>query len=872
MASHAYSQFALTGLNILGQYNRADGSKVWVRMPLRTGVVALVTHTASSLSHGSDSKAGEGYGEYRLPDALDAMQAAAGTPAATENQFTQAGAGAYARADSALIPGTPQVNAFGVLESPGESWQLVAESACNEVEQRQATSELTVTLKFAPDAGFGGLSGYDGTCTGWTGLIKIAFGYSHSARAETQLGDSADLVRNFRLILSSTTGDVYVYGMPYGCGALHNEACGSALEFGRYRSDGLGYSVDSLTGLTFLNFIDVRGLGVENFDLTLFAQVSANTSANDVAAFDALALRADTSLTAGESIFSPVAATRLTAYATAVIGAHEARPIVTLAGVDISARVGGALRVEIEEGTARLADFDWSPPAGQIDLESIVGAAISIDVEHDSGGAIVSRLFTGRVEVSTIDLVTGLIHITASDGLQSRLAAMSTAEIAALLPDSHWSAFLFSDLATGWSHARDRLSTQPASLDMDAYGVFRITPWAAAAPYRVLTPAHLVDESLAVELVSRGDLVNQVSIAFAYRVSRLALRRAHFAWDAENSLASNHPVGGLSVNPCNQWYRGQTSPDKAMIEEAAAAGGWLVGAIETTSLCTRHPSGSNGDCVFVCAYPQGTVACAISLELRYAQTLTETFSLTLRAPNSIARAGLLPESAQYSGASGFDSAAWETDSAALPLLTLATPTGEASTLYSAGEGGRAEADAAILTALHIARTRILDSHRCRVSGTVPFDPLLDVTQTVALSTPRMVATGKLGKVVHVLDCAAGRFTSEITLRPSSIAPGMGQVAETPIAVPPPPVIPAPDLAGLSLIGYTQYAWDDGGGVDPPNESLDGYICHKPIAGYNGRFQITSPAISAADRDALDLSVSATYDLAIPEDELTLFSV
>lgn len=595
-----------------------------------------------------------------------------------------------------------------------------------------------------------------------------------------------------------------------------------------------------------------------------------NTHLEYVADADLVTPGAPLTATIVESVFAPGAPLVATVYDPANLGAHAVTPLITLGGAALPlSRVAGELKIEIEEGVARLADFVWLPPSGELTPGDLVGVPLLIDVEHDASGVtMATRLFTGRVESVEIDLDGVSLRIVASDGAQAALDALDHAAIAALLPATYWSDFLFDPLASGWRHAQDRMSTLPASLDLDAVGQWRVTPWAAATPLRTLTSAHIVDGSLGLEWVARVQVLNQVEIRFGYRFPRLALRRARWQWDMELVEFTNHPTLSISADGCNPSYRGQTFPDKTMVSSAAAGSGWTVAEADLTELCYRHPT-HTGPCVWWCWNNELVVACDLRLDRRYAQDVTERYTLTVRAPNSVAIAGTVAKAEEYSGASRFPADAWEQDATMAPLLVAPAMSGESSASGTTGAGGRDAADAAILAALHLAQTSILASHRHRVSCLLPFDPFLDVDQTVSVSLARLAATGKLSKVVHTLDFGAARYTSEITLRPSAIAPTLPPVSATPLAVPAPPALPAPDLAGVEVRGWTQYPWEVSGVIAPPNDALDGYISNQPSSGYNGRIKVSTPDIPSSARDALELPVSTTYDIAIPEDGLTI---
>lgn len=574
-----------------------------------------------------------------------------------------------------------------------------------------------------------------------------------------------------------------------------------------------------------------------------------------------------------DSVYTARADCAVTAYDPALCGATQARAIVRMGGVEVTDRILGALTVDIEEGAARLSEMDWLPIPGDLALSGLVGVPVEVDVWSRMGGAEMShRLFTGRVTSHSRNMDTGVIHLVCSDGLQRIMDAMTPEAIALSLPASQWSVFLFDALSTGWRHAQERLSTWPGCLDLDAYGVARATPWAAAMPFRVVgesAPSGVVDASITVDLVESSELLNQVSITWSYRYPRLVQRRMRFEWDADAGWgASNHPVMPMSSNACSVNYRGTTVPTRAMIESAAASAGWRVVGEHYVQCMTRNPAGFYGICALMPSPPELICYCAIDLESRYAQTITEVYTLTVAAPSSVSAAGLAPGSASYSGQSDFADSVWESDAAMPPVAAMSSP-GEVVFSGAIGSHGRAAADAAIRCAIQIARTRILSSHRHRVDFTVAFDPLLDVDKTLRIATRGIHATGKIAQVKHTLDFVSGSYSSEVVMRPSGISPETPMVYESPLVPPLPPDMPAADGTGLSVQGITQYSWPVFAPDAPPDYALDGYVSNSPDYGYNTRFRITTPGVPATHRDALTLPSTATYVVAIPEDELVL---
>ncbi len=137
--------------------------------------------------------------------------------------------------------------------------------------------------------------------------------------------------------------------------------------------------------------------------------------------------------------------------------------VVSVDGADVSDRLTGRLRIEAEEGAARIAEFTLLPTGGQLALTDWVGAPAVIDVIQDGSA---HRLFTGLVDHPRYDPATRQVTLICTDARQEKLDALDAASIEALTPGALWSPDVFDGDADGLRRAEDRLSTLPAVLDL----------------------------------------------------------------------------------------------------------------------------------------------------------------------------------------------------------------------------------------------------------------------------------------------------------------------------------------------------------------------------------------------------------------------
>ena len=135
--------------------------------------------------------------------------------------------------------------------------------------------------------------------------------------------------------------------------------------------------------------------------------------------------------------------------------------IVTIGGADWSARVLGDIRIDAEEGAARVADLSVRPLIEtEFTIADWVGTAVLIDIADMSTGspASVSRLFTGVIDTPDLDLKSGIVSLRCTDDLQNVVDGMTVEAIDAAIPGGYASPVVFDPAARGWAHSQDRKS------------------------------------------------------------------------------------------------------------------------------------------------------------------------------------------------------------------------------------------------------------------------------------------------------------------------------------------------------------------------------------------------------------------------------
>lgn len=313
-AAYYYSLYDLSNVNVYaeyqkdvngdGIYNEDDGDyTVWARPASNENDPRAATFNSdtSATYTGSNGDTGNDGGAFNshVPPAgffpIDAPQSFVtndGTAAPAENTFAQTSpaAGNYSRADAYIDTEGVVVNDFNVLESAGETSQLVAEgrSTTTTLFSSQAQSAFTgyldledVTLDDPGDPLDIG-TGYDDTNLGWTGRVMLTFDYATAMVLTTDLGDiqaQATYDISFDLYADTETGDPTSDQLIASMDAVGTDPncdgafCGSELIRTTSRSNGGDFST-SATG-TFMQIWDLNAImAALEIDPTLYFELT----------------------------------------------------------------------------------------------------------------------------------------------------------------------------------------------------------------------------------------------------------------------------------------------------------------------------------------------------------------------------------------------------------------------------------------------------------------------------------------------------------------------------------------------------------------------------------------------------------------------
>jgi hypothetical protein len=530
-------------------------------------------------------------------------------------------------------------------------------------------------------------------------------------------------------------------------------------------------------------------------------------------------------------------------------------------GVDLTHLLTGGLDVDREEGAAGVAGFSLLLPPGPVVPPDWTGKPVELDyISRDRDGIVTTaRLYTGVLEMPAWDSTTRILSCECSDQRQERVEALTIEQINALIP-GYWSADAFEPLdgRSRWEYAEEVLSTVTASLDSSAAGVLRTTSWYATAPAFVYGPGTTLYKSVQIDLQPQGSITNTLEIEASYRYPRLYQHNVQFGW--------THPQTGGATGMgafCN-WLPWSTDlPSGEMVaSEVSGAGLTLIGRPGGTTLppTMANPCGNDGS--WVNRFPDLFLSVVATGALRWAQSVTERYTLTMTAGNLAATVV------------SRQSASFEVDDARADDWQAGTPIGSGSLEDLSDEGRRVSFLSCLLRQ---GRATLVSAHRgTTMSWQTKTDMALgvDLSHTLRLDDTAK-ATGKCRRIQHSIDLAGGRANTTLSI---AVMRGGGVSDDlTPPAAPDTtlPTITASggalstQLGGRStnpVTGFTVDAYDD------DRLGFSGNFSAKDdntAEDFPRRFKVRSVEIPAEYRDELQRDLGAAYRVAIPNDELEL---
>lgn len=554
--------------------------------------------------------------------------------------------------------------------------------------------------------------------------------------------------------------------------------------------------------------------------------------------------------------------------------------------------ISGDIIITRKENNAALAEFTIRPGAGVFGATADQGTTVTIDAIQ--GGAR-DRIYTGIVDIPDVNLLREEVTYRCTDRRKEQINNQMTAVKNTI---GYYSTTIFGEAEDTYAEIQDRLTTVPKAVDFDAYGNYKITNLAAksSADY-TLGNSDIYSRSLRLEVTSRARIINKVDIEFEYRFPKLYHWEVGYSWLSPNN-----------TNWCNFLVNGYSLTSKEMVRQAISATGWpLRGDISFTELppaawyscggsgdpevawspilvqgnvvATTNPDGSPkvdafGEPIYRTANTTvsdtGSLFCrgaSFTLANRWAQTISENYSLSVQAPQSQAKFGNVVRTNRYGLESPFDTNPWEEydrdDGDYIGSQTINQ------------DVNRQEMRNAVETALNVAKTTILTSHRDnRVSFVRSLWPEIDLSHTVELDTTELNVVGKVSEIVHRFNASSKEATTSLVL---SFSKAEGSASDSSLTVPSAPTYTATQTVSNIQLGNhfgedptlpSAATWNGMVGNKFDCDSIGSYVNCERTA-YPEYFIVDTPGVEANARENRAASTSASYNVEIPDDTLTI---
>ncbi|MCP3850841.1 MAG: hypothetical protein GY694_11485, partial [Gammaproteobacteria bacterium] len=275
-------------------------------------------------------------------------------------------------------------------------------------------------------------------------------------------------------------------------------------------------------------------------------------------------------------------------------------------------------------------------------------------------------------------------------------------------------------------------------------------------------------------IASRRNIINAVDLSVEYRYQRLKERQMTF--DLNDGLSA-------AQYACKQYTTPYPVTSKLRMAEAIENTGWeIIGDITYQEM----PPGATYQPCGVVFLPNTTLArgCTATIGKRYAQTVTEKYTIRIESADSIAALGEIAILQSASIQTNYDLTNWNNSTIADGWSDYGTPSTDINSDSYVNQDDDTERQNAIDTAINLAATKLLKSHRNnKFPFEIPYHQNIDVIHTAKVQTTKLTAKGKVSNVVKTIDTFSGEAVCHVTIRLSKKF-GVGvPSADNPPAIP-----------------------------------------------------------------------------------------
>lgn len=572
-------------------------------------------------------------------------------------------------------------------------------------------------------------------------------------------------------------------------------------------------------------------------------------------------------------------------------------------------QISGNIKIQRIENEAASMMFVLYPQHGTtLDLRGYEGKPVYCNITTSDG---LFRAYTGVISTVDVDFNSRMISFICTDNRDQKVNSAYGSYIKGI--------GYYDNSQRALNPAEElsqRLETVMYAFDFDASGNPALTSlYAKSSPDYTFTSSQVsydAGRDPKVTLATRSRLVNTVFIDYKYRYKRMHHAECTYTW-VLNATNIEFLTEGISV------------PRRDVIEAAVSGTGWpLRGDIgytpvlpagfynvnaggqvyhvgvswtqATYAVGNATTTDSNGNTVNVVddngnvvkkalmtsATDYSNLLCfgaAFTLSKQYSQDISENYTLTVVAQDSVNRFGVVSQSQSGGVDSQYDDSGWndykfyKSPPTDVPLVyephNRSYYWNETTSLAAYQNG--------IYTALNRAYTTIRKSHReNRASFSTPkVKPQLQLSNTIYLNTTSaedvtIQAKGKVYSITHYL---SPQTTESYTTVELAISVNAGGSSPTAISVPSRP--------SNNLLPFTQAVGMSSHYGQEPQRIWTGWIANKWVnsrvsGGFNWQrttypesFVIDTPTIPASYTQVVNLPVAASYGVSIVNDVLNV---
>lgn len=569
-------------------------------------------------------------------------------------------------------------------------------------------------------------------------------------------------------------------------------------------------------------------------------------------------------------------------------------PILIIGGSLVSTdEIHGQIKVVFREDEAPQLTFTLIPPRGTQDIRSYRGKTVILTVRE---GGSSRRVFTGKINTPDVSIIDQKIQFNCSLDVNQEVEDNVSQEFIDSI--GFYEDTMFSTPRKKIDELRDRLSTVPQVMGWNAYGKLEVHDIAPGTADYTLGNSDVYRESLDYVFSSQQRYVNKVKITAKYTHQRLH----HY------QITFNATMGVNSF--CNWALQKFTPMRRDLISSAANGVGWpitdltfteffpsgyyncsggTIGFITNSCSTTNTPvTDDNGNQVQIngenqfesnaqsCTSTTANLCLGASWKgsTHFAQNIERDYVLEVTAPQSISDYGTKLREETYNLTDEYNPGEWENYS----KYSNVAPDGFSKTGTS---GVNFWVDTptqvnkfskAVDVLLNRAKATILKSHRDdKVMFKRSLWTAVSLGDTVELDTNRVDAKGKVYSYTHTMDINTGEAFTNVTI---ALSRSTGSTSDSSLA------LPALDLSAIDPVyPVGSISYDANYGIDASTLSNpSGYYGNYLQQSGSGlrltqvpvTFVATIPAIPDTLRKKRVVSDTTTFNVAIPNDTLTIY--